>query len=310
MKSKIVFSVLVLPSFILLLGFSYSVSIHHPSGISEWVVPESAKSVKNPSKATAENVKSGKLLYDKHCKSCHGGGGKGDGTKAKSLTTSCGDFTTKVFQGQTDGSIFYKIREGRTDMPSFKKKIPEVEELWSIVNYMRSFAPVTSKVEEPKPKVVEKKDTSKNEVKKVVVKPVTEKKDSATTARDSIVARERSKIEMLLKQYENALNTSDTLIIAALYTVNGIYIPLHTPTVVGADSIQLYFRKFFRGIKITTKFSIDEIEQIGDLALVRATSKGSLTTLGSSVTIADDNRHLFFLKKIKEEWKIYRYMSN
>ncbi len=310
MKSKILFSVLVLPSFVLWLGFSYSLTINHPSGTSDWVVPESAKSVKNPSKATAENIKSGKLLYDKHCKSCHGGGGKGDGTKAKSLTTSCGDFTSKVFSAQTDGAIFYKTREGRTDMPSFKKKIPEVEEVWSMVNYIRTFAPVATKVEEPKPKVVEKKDTTKNEVKKVVVKPVLEKKDSVATAGDSMLTRERSKIEMVLKQYENALNTSDTLAMAGLFTLNGIYIPIQAPTVIGADSIKVSFRKLFKDSKITTKFSIDEIELLGDLAWVRAASKGSHTIFGSTAIIADANRHLIFLKKLKDEWKIYRCMSN
>jgi mono/diheme cytochrome c family protein len=41
-------------------------------------------------------------------------------------------------QKQSDGSLFYKISEGREDMPSFKKKIPDEEDIWSIVNYLRT----------------------------------------------------------------------------------------------------------------------------------------------------------------------------
>jgi mono/diheme cytochrome c family protein len=34
--------------------------------------------------------------------------------------------------------LFYKTAEGRVDMPSFKKKIADQEDIWNLVNYMRS----------------------------------------------------------------------------------------------------------------------------------------------------------------------------
>lgn len=103
-----------------------------------WVVPEKYKKMKNPVKADKESISLGKSLYVKHCKSCHGSKGLGDGSKAAQLKTKCGDFSSANFQSQTDGSIFYKTKEGRDDMPSFKKKIPEDEDIWSIVNYLRT----------------------------------------------------------------------------------------------------------------------------------------------------------------------------
>ena len=103
-----------------------------------WPVPDSAKNKVNPLKAEAASVAAGKILYNQHCKSCHGSKGKGDGTKAATLDTECGDFTTAVFHGQTDGAIFYKTAEGRKDMPSFKKKIPDADDMWALVNYMRT----------------------------------------------------------------------------------------------------------------------------------------------------------------------------
>lgn len=106
----------------------------------KWEVPAAAKKMKNPTDpADKEGMAVGKSLYMKHCKSCHGKIGKGDGTKAEELDTPCGDFTIKEFQAQTDGEIFYKTKEGRDDMPTFKKKITDDEDIWLIVNYMRTF---------------------------------------------------------------------------------------------------------------------------------------------------------------------------
>jgi len=42
------------------------------------------------------------------------------------------------FQAQSDGALYYKIAEGRDDMPSFKKKIPDAEDIWNLVNYVRT----------------------------------------------------------------------------------------------------------------------------------------------------------------------------
>lgn len=102
-----------------------------------WNVPEASKNTKNPVKADSESIAAGKTLYNKHCKSCHGAKGLGDGPKSKELETPCGDFSVDL-KGQTDGEIFYKIKEGRDDMPSFKKKITDDEELWQIVNFVNT----------------------------------------------------------------------------------------------------------------------------------------------------------------------------
>lgn len=104
-----------------------------------WPVPDAAKNKANPMKGNADAVNTGKALYNQHCKSCHGTKGKGDGPKAATLDTDCGDFTKASFKSQTDGAIFYKTSEGRKDMPAYKKKIPDANDIWAIVNYMRTF---------------------------------------------------------------------------------------------------------------------------------------------------------------------------
>lgn len=105
----------------------------------QWNAPDKYVKMANPVASNAESIKVGKAIWIKHCQSCHGKSGKGDGPKAAQLKTEAGNFTLPATQKQTDGSLFYKTLEGREDMPSFKKKIPEQEDIWNVINYMRTF---------------------------------------------------------------------------------------------------------------------------------------------------------------------------
>ena len=104
-----------------------------------WIVPDKYAKTSNPNAANAASIKEGKDLWVTHCQSCHGKSGKGDGTKAVQLKTEAGNFTLPATQKQSDGALFYKTSEGRGDMPSFKKKISDAENIWSLINYMRTF---------------------------------------------------------------------------------------------------------------------------------------------------------------------------
>lgn len=106
---------------------------------SKWVVPEKYEKMKNPTDATdKENKALGKTLYIKQCSPCHGKEGLGDGSKAPEMKGDLGDFSSADFQKQSDGALFYKTIEGRDDMPAFKKKIPNEEDIWLVVNHMRT----------------------------------------------------------------------------------------------------------------------------------------------------------------------------
>ncbi len=101
-----------------------------------WPVPDKYKKMENTVKF---DKAAATALWNKHCKSCHGKDGLGDGPKAAQLDTPSGDFTEASFQKQSDGALFYKTLEGRDDMPTFKKKIPDEEDIWQLVHYMRTF---------------------------------------------------------------------------------------------------------------------------------------------------------------------------
>jgi mono/diheme cytochrome c family protein len=103
-----------------------------------WPVPDKDKNIANPVKTDATSIAEGKTLWAKHCQSCHGKSGMGDGSKAAQLKTEPGDFSKTETQSQSDGSLFYKSAQGRDDMPSFKKKIPDADDLWNVINFIRT----------------------------------------------------------------------------------------------------------------------------------------------------------------------------
>ncbi len=124
----------------LIIGFfAVCVSINASAQNKPWNAPEAAKGKKNPLPNDAKTIATAKSLWSTHCKSCHGTKGLGDGSKAAQLDTEPGDFSKSATQSQSDGSLFFKTSEGRDDMPSFKKKIPDEEDRWALVHYIRSF---------------------------------------------------------------------------------------------------------------------------------------------------------------------------
>lgn len=124
--------------FISTVGFIVATSFAFVSQKDPWPVPDKYQKMANPVKADAASIAAGKDLYGQHCQSCHGKKGKGDGPKAAQLDTDAGDFTKADFQKQPDGALFFKTFEGRKDMPSFKKKIADQNDIWSVVNYVRT----------------------------------------------------------------------------------------------------------------------------------------------------------------------------
>lgn len=115
-----------------------------PLGIdtSLWIAPASANKLINPVEMNDEAVANGLLVYKKNCRSCHGRNGDGQGVEADDLTIPATDFTNPSFVKQTDGSMFWKISEGRNDMEPFKKQLDE-EEIWQAVIYIKTFSQVS-----------------------------------------------------------------------------------------------------------------------------------------------------------------------
>jgi mono/diheme cytochrome c family protein len=105
-----------------------------------WTLPPGADQEKNPLAADAKAIETGKQLFLKTCKKCHGPGGKGDGPDADPDSQQDMDLTVARRAARNpDGVIFYKIWNGRQKpkMPAQKNDLTK-EQVWAIVSYVQT----------------------------------------------------------------------------------------------------------------------------------------------------------------------------
>jgi mono/diheme cytochrome c family protein len=120
------------------------VALSGPSAVAQeapaskpWVAPDDARKVKNPLTATPENLAAGQQTFTDNCQLCHGPKGMGDGPGAKTIKVKPANSTDdKLMNSETDGSLFWKMSEGRGPMPSWKADFSETER-WQLVLYLR-----------------------------------------------------------------------------------------------------------------------------------------------------------------------------
>ena len=128
---------ITITSMLLLVGENL---IHAQSRV--WAVPKDASSTKNPVSSDAGSIKTGKTLYTTYCTTCHGDKGKGDGIASAALNPKPADHTSAALKAESDGSLFYKISNGRTPMPQFKTTLNDAQR-WALINYIRTLAKKT-----------------------------------------------------------------------------------------------------------------------------------------------------------------------
>jgi mono/diheme cytochrome c family protein len=100
-----------------------------------------AKNLKNPIPFTRASLAQGRNLYLRTtCQECHDMDGRA--LKASDMAEAA-DLTDprSWLWGKTDGHIFLAIREGTEgQMPGFKEKLND-DQIWHLVNYIRSIGP-------------------------------------------------------------------------------------------------------------------------------------------------------------------------
>jgi mono/diheme cytochrome c family protein len=99
-----------------------------------------AKKLKNPIPYSKKSITRGRTTFMGSCTACHGT----DGKAMVDVVADATDLTSpKLWRnGTTEGEIFKSIRDGAgTGMPPFKFQIHGEEELWNLVNYIRSLWP-------------------------------------------------------------------------------------------------------------------------------------------------------------------------
>lgn len=101
----------------------------------EWVAPAEEAGKLSPFAFNDSTRKVGADLYNTNCKSCHGDPGKNN---VINLVPAPPDIASVKMQTNTDGSIHYKLVQGKGTMPAFKNTISSGD-LWRVISYIRSF---------------------------------------------------------------------------------------------------------------------------------------------------------------------------
>ncbi len=96
----------------------------------------------NPVKPTPESVASGKKIFGFDCAQCHGADGDAKGNIPKDLKIP--DLTNPTtLKDFSDGALFYRIKTGHGGMPPEGNRV-QTDQLWDLVNFVRSLAPATA----------------------------------------------------------------------------------------------------------------------------------------------------------------------
>jgi mono/diheme cytochrome c family protein len=134
---KSLFLLILPPIFLLISSRSFAQQ-------TSWVAPKEADNVKNPLAGTNNTLAEARALYVANCGPCHGEKGRGDGPAAPGLNPKPADHTSALVQGETDGSLFWKLSEGRNPMPGYKKIFSD-QQRWELINFIRTLAKTTKK---------------------------------------------------------------------------------------------------------------------------------------------------------------------
>lgn len=111
-----------------------------------------------------------------------------------------------------------------------------------------------------------------------------------------------------LAGYERALNGSDTDAVMALYAPDGVFMPQHFPSAVGAEQVRAAYDGVFGAIKLDVVFEIAEVVPVAeDWAFARTNSSGTVTVLANGQSGPEANQELFVFQRLAGDWKIARY---
>ncbi len=103
----------------------------------KWQAPATAAAKKNPVAASQSSNDAGQKIYTKHCASCHGPSGNGDGSAAADLGINPAKLSESA--SQSDGALFWKITSGKKPMPGYGSKLSETDR-WNLINYLRTLS--------------------------------------------------------------------------------------------------------------------------------------------------------------------------
>ena len=102
------------------------------------------KKLKNPFPYSKKSISQGRGVFARYCVSCHGP----DGKATVDVVADATDLTSpKQYRfGSSDGEIYHSIADGQgASMPAFKPQFTQQDDLWHLVNFIRSLWPESTR---------------------------------------------------------------------------------------------------------------------------------------------------------------------
>jgi mono/diheme cytochrome c family protein len=128
-------------SFALVVGATRVAALQQVPADAPPLTMDAAKALKSPVPSTSESIARGKRLYQTHaCANCHGT----DGKALIEVVANATDLTDPAVwkNGTAEGLVFRSIRDGAgLAMPPFKTEVIAQDDLWHLVNFVRSLWP-------------------------------------------------------------------------------------------------------------------------------------------------------------------------
>lgn len=124
----------------LLVTASAAAALAQDQGVSGRISMADAKKLKNPVPYTKKSIAAGRIAFIRHCTSCHGN----DGKATIDVVANATDLTSPNLykNGTSEGEIFRSIRDGAGDgMPPFLAEFSSQQDMWHLVNFIRSLWP-------------------------------------------------------------------------------------------------------------------------------------------------------------------------
>ena len=115
-------------------------------------------------------------------------------------------------------------------------------------------------------------------------------------------------VAAVLAKYQDALNQADTEAVMKLYASDGVFMPQHSPSSIGADAVRKAYDAVFKTIKLTVKFNVAEVvEMAPNWVFARTNSAGTVKVHATGAGGPEANQELFVFQKVDGTWKIARY---
>ncbi len=105
------------------------------------------KMLKNPvaGQLSPEILSVGQKKFETYCLVCHGPQGHGDGPVSEKMVLKPANLVGEKILAVNDAHIFHVITDGYGGMASYIYQIPNDQDRWAIVNYVRSLQKLANK---------------------------------------------------------------------------------------------------------------------------------------------------------------------